>query len=153
VKLAFAKDIWICAPPTAVFAQLSDPRNFVGLQPLLVELRETGRGRDALGRLTRDFESVEQLRLAGFIPFRNRIQGVVTLASDGEVIEVEVRSRPRLLLRSCYRLVPEAGGTRVSEAVAIDCPGLLAGTVRRQAERAHDRLLAALKERLERSPG
>lgn len=153
VRLGFEKSIWICAPPAAVFAHLSEPRNFVGLQPLLVELRETRRGSDPEGRPTRRFETVEKLRLAGIVPFRNRIEGLLTLVSDDEAIEVEVWSRPRLVLRSHYRFSPEAGGTRVAERVTIDCPGLLARLVRRQAERAHDRLLAALKERLERIGG
>jgi polyketide cyclase/dehydrase/lipid transport protein len=153
VKLDFEKSIWICAPPAAVFAHLSEPRNFLGLQPLLVELREIRRGSDPEGRPTRRFETVEKLRLAGFFPFRNRIEGLLTLVSDGEAVAVEVWSRPRLVLRSLYRLCPEGGGTRVVEAVAIDCPSLLAHPVRRQAERAHDRLLAALKERLERIAG
>ncbi|HME69681.1 MAG TPA: SRPBCC family protein [Myxococcota bacterium] len=141
MKLSFEKSIWICAPPAAVFAHLSEPRNFVGLQPLLVELRETGRGSDPEGRPTRRFETVEKLRLAGFLPFRNRIEGLLTLVSDDEAIEIMVWSWPRLVLRSHYRLCHEAGGTRVAEGVAIDCPGLLAWPVRRQAERAHDHLL------------
>jgi len=60
-----------------------------------------------------------------------------------------VRSRPRLVLRSRYKLSPEAEGTRVAETVFIECPRLLAGTALRQAERAHQHLLTALKERLE----
>jgi hypothetical protein len=155
VKLGFEKSTWIGAPPAAVFAHLSEPRNFVGLQPLLVELRETRRENDREGRPTRRFESVERLRLAGCIPLRNRIEGLLTLVRDGEVIEVLVWSWPGLALHSNYRLSSEAGGTRVVEAVAIDCPTLLAGLVRREAERAHEHLLAALKERLEArsSPG
>jgi hypothetical protein len=149
VRLRFEKSTWIGAKPAAVFAHLSEPGAFLGLQPLLVELHESGRGRDAEGHPTRRFESVEKLTLGGVIPYRNRIEGVLTLLSDGEAIDVTVWSRPRLVLRSHYRFNPEAGGTRVTEAVAIDCPCLLAGLVRRQAERAHGRLLAALKERLE----
>jgi len=153
MRLRFEKSTWIGAKPAAVFAHLSEPSAFLGLQPLLVELHETGRGRDAQGRPTRRFETVERLYLAGVVPFRNRIEGVLTLASDGEAIEVTVRSRPRLVLHSHYRFDPEAAGTRVTEAVAIECPRPLAGPVRRQAERAHERLLAALKERLEGTGG
>jgi hypothetical protein len=152
VRLRFEKSTWIGAKPAAVFAHLSEPSAFLGLQPLLVELHETGRGGDAEGRPTRRFETVEKLFLAGVVPFRNRIEGVLTLVGDGE-IEVTVRSRPRLVLHSRYRFEPEAAGTRVTETVAIDCPRLLARLVRRQAERAHERLLAALKERLEGTGG
>jgi hypothetical protein len=153
VRLSFEKSTWICAKPAAVFAHLAEPRHFLGLQPLLVELHETGRGSDPEGRPTRRFESVEKLYFAGFIPFHNRIAGLLTLGSDGDMIEVTVWSRPRLVLHSRYRLEAETAGTRVTEAVAIDCPRLLAGLVRRQAERAHEHLLAALKERLEETAG
>jgi hypothetical protein len=149
VKLGFEKAIWICAPPSEVFAQLSEPRNFIGLQPLLVELQETGRGCDSEGHPTRRFASVEKLWLAGFVPFHNRIDGLLTLVSDAECVEVEVRSRPGLTLHSHYRLRAEQGGTRVTERVAIECPRVFGRLVLRQAERAHVRLLTALKERLE----
>jgi hypothetical protein len=156
-RITFEKSVLVAASPAAVYAHLAEPKSFLGLQPLLVELAETGRSVDARGRPVRGFETVEQLRLAGLMPWRNRLSGEVTLGPADERIDVEVRSRPGIVVRSIYSLRPEllpsgAGGTRASERVEIDCPCLLAPFVRREAERAHERLLQALKQRLESAP-
>ena len=53
----------IAAPAGRIYAHLSEPASFLGLQPLLIEVTETDRGEDAAGRPTRTFRCVEKLRL------------------------------------------------------------------------------------------
>ena len=153
-RITFEKSVLVSASLAAVYAHLAEPKSFLGLQPLLVELAETGRGVDARGRSVRGFQTVEQLRLAGLVPWRNRLTGTVALDPAGDRIDVEVRSRPGIVLRSTYRLreavLPSGtAGTQVTERVEIDCPRLLAPFVRREADRAHEQLLQALALRLE----
>jgi hypothetical protein len=94
---------------------------------------------------------VERIRLGGLVPLRNRIESRLTLEKDGEALRVDTASRPGIALRAAYTLAREENGTELRLHVAIDCPRILARFVGREAERAHDALLANLKQRLEPS--
>jgi ligand-binding SRPBCC domain-containing protein len=139
----------ITAPPERIYAHLSEPRSFLGLQPLLIEVRETDRGADGQGRPTRTFRAVEKLRLFRFIPYRNAITTRMTLAAPNERIECEVDSPGGVSLRNAFTLRPDGGDVVVEDAVTIDCPAWLRGFVVAEAKKAHRRLLQNLKRRME----
>jgi hypothetical protein len=147
--IRFERTARLAAPPDRVFSELSDPRRYLGLQPLLVEVAPRDAGVDAEGRSYQDFESVERIRLFGPVSVSNRIESRLTREKDGAGLRIETRSRPGIRLRADYALRAEENATVLRLSVAIACPRLLAGLVRREAERAHDALLAHLTTRLE----
>jgi hypothetical protein len=149
--IGFTRALRIAASPAAVFAELSDPRCYLGLQPLLVDVTELERGVDDVGHPFRRFASVERIVLFGVFPFRNRIESRLTLEEDGRALRVDTASRPGIRLRAAYTFASEEIGTLLRLSVAIGCPRLLARFVGREAERAHDALLTNLKTRLEPS--
>ena len=139
----------IAAPVDRIYAHLSEPASFLGLQPLLIEVTETGRGSDDQGRPTRTFRSVEKLRLLGFLPYRNAITTRMTLARPNERIECEVDSPGGVRLRTVYTLRRDGRESEVGDEVTVECPRLLQGYVVGEARRAHQRLLHNLKRRME----
>jgi hypothetical protein len=142
--VAFAREATIDAPLTRVFAELGTPARFLGLQPLLTDVREV---EGAQG--TRAFEATERVRVLGPIALRNRLH--VELRLDPERARIEFATRAPLAIRldGDFRLTPVAAGTRVVESVTIACPRWLAAFVLPQAIRAQEALLANLKRRLE----
>ena len=146
---SFTRSQRIAAPAEQIYAHLSDPASYLGLQPLLVEVTETARGADAQGRPTRTFRSVEKLRLFGFLPYRNTITTLMTLARPGERIECEVHSPGGVRLRNAFTVSVDGDASLVSDEVSIECPRLLRGFVVGEARKAHERLLHNLKQRME----
>jgi ligand-binding SRPBCC domain-containing protein len=147
--VSFSLQEGIAAPRERVYAHLSEPASFLGLQPLLIEVTETGRGEDGSGRPTRTFRSVEKLRLFGFLPWRNAITTRMTLTQPNQRIECEVDSPGGVRLRNAFVLCDEGGESVVRDEVTIECPRLLAGFVLGEARKAHERLLSNLKKRME----
>ena len=139
----------IAAPAGRIYAHLSEPASFLGLQPLLIEVTETDRGEDAAGRPTRTFRCVEKLRLLGFLPYRNAITTRMTLARPNERIECEVQSPGGVCLRNAFTVSADSGGSIVADEVTIECPRWLRGFVLGEARKAHARLLLNLKQRME----
>lgn len=137
------------APVEQIYDHLSEPRSFLGLQPLLVEITEKARGEDAEGRPTRAFESVEKLRLLGVFPYRNRISTRMTLARPNERIECEVASPGGVRLRNAFTVREGDGASVVGDEVTVECPRWLRAFVAGEAEKAHRRLLQNLKRRME----
>jgi hypothetical protein len=151
VSTSFRLSQHIAAPAGRIYAHLSEPASFLGLQPLLIEVTETGRGSNADGRPTRTFRSVERLRLFGFLPWRNAITTHMTLAQADRRIECEVHSPGGVHLRNAFTLESENGASLVADEVSIDCPRWLTGFVVGEARKAHQRLLLNLKQRMEES--
>lgn len=144
------KTIHIAAETTAVYAHLADITNHPGLQPLVVETQELGRGVDEAGHTVVHFFSIEQFRFLGFLPYRNKIRVKMVQAPEENLIIHEVDSFPNIRLISQTHFEPEeGGGTAVSETLHIDTPNLLAGFVQKTADAAHEALLQNLKARLE----
>jgi hypothetical protein len=131
-----------------VFAELSAPERFLGLQPLLTAVREVA-GPDA----TRCFEAVERVPLlAGWtLPSRLRVE----LAPSADATRVAFRTRAPLGIRliGSFDLDEASGGTSVRESVELRCARLLRGFVAPRAMRAQEALLANLKRRLESPRG
>lgn len=145
----FTVSVHINTTPQAAYAHLANLDNHPGLQPLVIATEELERGEDAQGYQTKCFYSIEQFRFLGFIPYKNKIKVLMTLFPEANTIVHEVNSFPNIYLRSETRFAEVEGGTAVSETVAIDCPDLLMGYVRKTAVSAHEVLMQNLKTRLE----
>lgn len=143
--LRFEQSVEVAAPPERVLAELSEPARFLGLQPLLVEVREEPA---TAGR--RAFAAVERVALAGPLAWRSRIR--VELAPDPAVRTVGFATRAALgiALEGAFHVEPGAdGGARVVQRVALTCPPLLRRFVAARAIAAQEALLANLRARLE----
>lgn len=148
-SIRFQKTIQIEAEATAVYNHLANIANHPGLQPLVVETQEIGRGVDADGHVTIDFYSVELFRFLGILPYRNKIRVQMTQVPEKNILIQEVDSFPniRLVSRTVFEAVGE--GTAVTETIDIESPNWVANFVAKTADSAHDALLQNLKTRLE----
>lgn len=129
----FAHSFVVAAPPDAVREHLADPQSYVGLSPLVVEVRD----------VRRDGAVVRYTAVERFGPYRNRIRVTLTDA-DGRVVS-DVVSPGRVRLRAEVDLAPHEGGTEVTETITVESPALLRRFVLRQArsvQRARARELA-----------
>jgi hypothetical protein len=108
------------AAPAAVSAHLAEPANYVGLSPLVVEVREVSR-EDG----TTSYTAVERFRFLGFLRYDNPI--VVTLRLDGtEAVYGDVVSPGGVRMGYRFDLVPDGDGTRVTDSLRMHAPfGLL----------------------------
>lgn len=143
-RAAFAREITIDAPLTRVFAELGTPARFLGLQPLLTDVREVASGPD-----TRAFEAAERVRILGPIAVRNRLRVELRLDPAHARIGFATRAPLGVRLDGDFALTAADAGTRVVESVTVACPRWIAGFVLRQAIGAQEALLANLKRRLE----
>jgi hypothetical protein len=133
----------IAAAPARVLAELSEPARFLGLQPLLVGVRE----RPAPpGR--RAFSAVERVPLLGPLALRSRIE--VELAPAPDEVRFATRAALGIALEGAFRVEPSARGARVRERVSLACPRWLGRFVEPRAIAAQEALLANLRARLER---
>jgi glycosyltransferase involved in cell wall biosynthesis len=147
----FSCAVEVRAPVERVFAELARPDSFLGLQPLLAEVREL----PARGSGSRRFEATEHVRLPrwlGRARLRNRIETVLRPVADEARIAFLTRSRPGILLRGDFRLSLAEHGTRVEERVALRAPLVVRRFVVREARAAQRTLLDRLKRRLEQGP-
>jgi hypothetical protein len=140
----FERSVSIDAPRLQVFAELSDPARFLGLQPLLRSVREVG-GADG----TRCFEAIERVPLVAGLTMPSRLR--VELRPDANASSVAFRTQAPLGIRlaGAFDLRDANGGTEVTDRVELHCARLLRSFVAPQAIRAQEALLANLKRRLE----
>jgi len=138
----------INVPPGTVYDHLSDPHNFVGLQPLLTHV-EAVHFYERDGRRSVSYDTVEAFRWKDLVLYRNRIRVQTVFTDPPGHFETVVHSFPKITLRVDYTFTSHDGGTLVREAMYISCHAWLAKFVTDQAARAQTALLANLKERLE----
>ena len=142
----FERDITIDAPLARVFEELSEPARFLGLQPLLTEVREVAAGQGA-----RAFEAIERVVLFGPIAKRNRLRVELTPLPAEQRIGFATRAPLGIRVDGAFAFQQQGTATRVTESVALTCPTWLRGFVLREAIRAQEALLANLKRRIEAS--
>lgn len=140
----------IAATPTAVFEHLSEPNNYIGLSPLVVEVRDV-HTRDGVTHYT----AVERFRFLGFLKYDNAIK--VTLA--GETSDAAVRNIGGLVvspgavtMEYGYEITPDGAGSAIVDTLDLRAPF---GLVRFAASRARSVQLSRariLAERLEGQP-
>jgi hypothetical protein len=123
----------IPAEPAAVFEHLADPHSYVGLSPLVVEVRDIHPDTDDLGRPRVAYVAVERFRFARILHHDNLIKVVLTQTRPGQELLSEVRSPGWVRLTARVMLTAEAGGTGVTESVDVTFPAPLRGFVTGQA--------------------
>ena len=142
----FEKCITICSTADANYAELSDPKRQVGLQPLLVETEELEATAPASSRR---FIAVEAVPVTLGWTLRNRIEVRIDLTRPGEVVEFHARSFPGVRVTSRYTLTPDGDRTTVHGCVRVEMSRLLRSFVTTRADAAHGEPLRNLKRRLE----
>lgn len=139
----------IAAPPEEVFTHLAEPSHYIGLSPLVVDVRDVRRG-DGGVRYT----AVERFRLLGVLRHDNMIDVTLVPVPDGlprsAEIFGEVRSPGRV--RMSYRFVIDRHetGSAVTDTLHLRTPpGLLrfAASQAGAVQHARARVLAARLER------
>ena len=140
----FERDITIAAPRERVFAELAEPARFLGLQPLLTEVREVPAAPGV-----RAFEACERVPLFGRLAVRNRLHVELTPLPAQDLVAFEARAPLGIRLVGSFGIRAEGTATRVRESVRLHCPLVLRRFIEREAIRAQESLLENLKRRLE----
>jgi len=143
------KSTVIAVPPDTVYAELSDPQNFLGLQPLVIEVSPITRGQDAEGNTVLSYQSVELFRFGGVIPYRNKIDVKSTLYPNRLAMTSHVKSQPNVQLRFDYQISGVEHGTRLDLSISFTAPIVVRDFVLSQLNAAQDAVLTSLKARLE----
>ena len=144
--IRFERSVVVAAPLERVFAELSEPARFLGLQPLLTEIREVEAGPGM-----RAFEAIERVPILGPIAIRNRLHVEVTPLATAQRVKTAARAPLGIRVEAEFALARDGSATRVRESVAVTCPRWLHGFVRNTAIAAQEALLANLARRLEAS--
>jgi hypothetical protein len=141
--------IHIARPVAEVYAHLANPQNFLGLQPLLIDMSPISATVEN-GLNVRSYETVEAFRIGERVVYRNRIRVKLTLTHPPEQIDTLVYSPGGVTLNVQYLFAPENDDTRLTEIMEVQMPRLLAGFVVHQATQAQNTVMQRLKARLER---
>lgn len=135
-------EVLVAAPPRAVFEHLRDPRSYVGLSPLVVEVRDIRAEPDAV-----HYVAVERFTFAG-LKYDNLIR-VELRADDADPARLwvggDVDSPGNVQLRYGYTITAEGDGSRVVDRIEVTAPfGLRRFAIGRASEvqRARGRILA-----------
>ena len=139
------------AAPDAVAAHLSEPSSYVGLSPLVVEVRDISRG----GDVTR-YTAVERFSLPFGRQYDNLID--VTLRSDLTdatvlVVGGDVVSPGRVRLAYSYRITGTDEGSRVVDELELSAPFGLLHLAARKAREVQLRRALVLAARLQPDAG
>ncbi|GGU43580.1 SRPBCC family protein [Lentzea flava] len=106
------------ASPEEVLAHLTDPNNYVGLSPLIVEVRDVRRGPGDVR-----FTAVERFALG---PLRHDNLIEVALRLGDMIVSGDVVSPGGVRLDYVYRVSPASGGALVIDQYRLSAPfGLL----------------------------
>ena len=141
-------EIEINHPVTDVFAHLSNPRNFLGLQPLLIDMSEIIEATED-GALVRRYVTTEEFRFLGFIRYLNHIAVTLRLTDPPARMDAHVDSPGNVTLDVEYHFSARGGGTHLREIVHIQSPRWAARFVNNEATKAQQETLSRLKARLE----
>jgi hypothetical protein len=144
--------IEIARPISVVFEHLSVPQNFLGLQPLLINISEVNETTEN-GIIVHRYTTTEAFRFFGFIPYHNRIHVTTRLTKPHTRLDTHVKSPGGVTLDVEYHFSESNGITHLQEIVHVQCLQITTGFVLREATKAQNTLLARLKERLESQPG
>ncbi|GAA2586952.1 hypothetical protein GCM10010435_76450 [Winogradskya consettensis] len=132
----------ISAPPAKIYAHLSDPQSYLGLSPLLVDIRDV---RPHPGGVA--YTAVERFRY-GVFTWDNPIAVTMTFQAPETRIVSDVRSPARVHLISTVDLTPVPEGTDLTETIHVTYPPLLGRFVVGQATAVQQHRLAELTRRM-----
>ena len=127
------------AAPAEVRAFLLDPHSYIGLAPLVVEVRDIRRQ----GTTTR-YVAVERFRLG---PFHRDNPIDVTITATDTAITSSVRSPGRVRLTATATITPVDDGSSVTETVELRAPWFLRAFALRKAREAQQSRAAGLSAR------
>ena len=117
----------VAATPARVYAHLIDPHSYVGLSPLVVEVRDIHPVGDAVS-----YVAVERFNFGPF-HWNNPIKVTITGSAGERTIVSAVRSPGFVTLTSTVTLSPAATGTTVHESIVVTAPAPLRKFVLGQA--------------------
>ena len=129
----FEHSFVVDAPAEAVYRHLSDPNSYVGLSPLVVQVRDIRLGQDDDGRSIIEYVAVERFQRGPLVRWHNRIHVLLTLSVPGRELVSDVVSPGRVRLRATVELALDPAGTRVTETIEVRAPAPLRRFVLDQA--------------------
>ncbi|MEU1616327.1 SRPBCC family protein [Streptomyces sp. NPDC005722] len=139
----------VAAPPEEVYAHLAEPTHYIGLSPLLVDVRDVHRSGGSV-----HYTAVERFRFLGLLRHDNVI-GVTLVAVPDRLphsaeISGEVRSPARI--RMGYRFAMErcGAGSIVTDTLRLRTPPGLLRFAASQARTVQQARARVLKARLDR---
>ncbi|WIM95168.1 SRPBCC family protein [Actinoplanes oblitus] len=109
----------VAAPAARIYAHLMDPRSYLGLSPLLVEVRDIHRADDTVS-----YVAVERFTFGPF-HWNNPIRVTMTGEALGRAVVSAVRSPGFVTLTSRVVLSPQVSGTLVVETIRLAAPAPL----------------------------
>ena len=146
----FEHSFLVGAGADAVYRHLSDPNSYVGLSPLVVEVRDIRLGQDDEGHNTIAYTAVERFRKGKLLKWDNRIHVLLTLTRPGVELVSDVVSPGRVRLRATVELAPAPVGTHVTERIELTSPAALRRFVVDQARSVQQHRAQELARRLAR---
>ncbi|MFF3250780.1 SRPBCC family protein [Actinacidiphila glaucinigra] len=139
----------VAAPPDEVFAHLAEPTHYIGLSPLLVDVRDVHRSGGSVR-----YTAVERFRFLGLLRHDNVIDVTLVAVPDrlphSAEISGEVRSPARVRMGYRFAIERDGAGSLVTDTLRLRTPpGLLrfAASQAGAVQRARARVLG---DRLER---
>jgi hypothetical protein len=112
------------APPDAIYRHLSDPNSYVGLSPLVVEVRDIRLGQDDDGRNIIEYVAVERVG-AGRLHWNYRVDVLLTLTTPGVALTSYRASPGGVRTEATVTLEPTLSGTHVHETIEVRSPAVL----------------------------
>ena len=146
----FEHTFLVDAPADVVYRHLSDPNSYVGLSPLVIEVRDIRLGRDDDGRNFIEYVAVERFQPTKLIRWNNRIHVVITLTQPGRELVSGVVSPGGVRLTATVELTDEPAGTRVTERIEVTAPAPLRRFVFDQARSVQLKRAEELTRRMRR---
>ena len=134
-------------PGSLIYDHLADPRNFIGLQPLLVSISEVQETQQCSLRCL-SYETVEEFIFLGFIKYHNHIRVNLQLTDPGKRMDAFVISPGAVKLHVEYHFQTNEHGSTLNEIFHVEAPGLMMGFVTQQAAQAQTTVLDRLQKRL-----
>jgi ligand-binding SRPBCC domain-containing protein len=147
----FQYSYFIVAPPARIYAHLSEPSNYTGLSPLIVQVDNIVTRTDPDGRGVFTYESVEMFRFFGFIPYANRLKVATTLTQPDRQIVSQVDSPFSVHVQFIFDLQPQDNGTLLTETITAHMPWIVRGFVVRQAKAVQRARAEILRSRMEKN--
>ena len=135
-------------PAQFVYEHLADPRNFIGLQPLLISISDVQETQQQ-GLRKLSYENVEEFIFLGFLKYHNRIKVQTQLTEPGKRMDAFVESPGAVKLHVEYHFLPNENGSTLDEIFHIEAPGFLMDFVIQQASQAQTTVLTRLQKRMQ----
>lgn len=112
------------ALPDTIYRHLSDPNSYVGLSPLVVEVRDIRLGQDDDGRNIIEYVAVERVK-AGRLHWDYRVAVLLTLTMPGVALTNYRASPGGVRTEATVTLEPALSGTHVHETIEVHSPAVL----------------------------